>query len=103
MAERTVRDELCDWLLAVGVDPKRVPKDARATLLPCWIVVDTYRHGPSGKGILLYRDRRGERHPCRQKTVVRRTVEPPPIVARWIAGEVTEQELWMPLRVVEHG
>jgi len=95
VAELTVRDEICEWLRAIGVDTRRVPRDAQVTILPNWIVIDTFRSGPGG-GILLFRDRRGEPQPFLQKTVARRTVDPPPIVARWIAGEFTERDLWLP-------
>lgn len=98
---RRVIDEIRDWLIANNIDPNKTPMNARVTLLPRWIVIDTFRSGPGG-GILLYRDGRGERWPYRQKTVAQRTVEPSPIVSKWIAGEITERELWYPVSEVSN-
>lgn len=50
--DNELREEICAWLRANGVDPADIPMDVRMTLGERWVSTDVFVRGPGG-GILL--------------------------------------------------
>jgi hypothetical protein len=75
-----LRDQLCDWLRANGIDPKNVPWDARMSWVDGQLTTDMYLVDENG---------RKQFDPSDKNQLARETrtfpaSEPPPLVASWL-------------------
>jgi hypothetical protein len=75
-----LRDQLCAWLTANGIDPKNVPTDARMSWVDGRLTTDMH---------LLDEDGRKHEDPTRKNQLARETKtfpasQPPPLVATWL-------------------
>lgn len=74
-------DEICDWLRALGVDPKDLPADPQASMADGQLTFRRKVSGPFGGHQLL-----PDRSDFMFETVtVPVTTPPPPIAAIWLA------------------
>lgn len=71
----------CDWLVALGLELRRVPADPHASIADGQLTLRMKVRGPAG-GDLLTPDRTGV---MTETVTVPVTVPPPPIVQIWLA------------------
>lgn len=101
MADRKLLlDYVSDWLRANGVDPRDVPLGATPAVGGGSLRIRTYVRNEAGNITLTGRltGRGDEREPVTRVTTVRITVQPPKIIAEWIAGRTSVDDLTLPPR-----
>lgn len=78
---RSLRERVCDWLRANGIDPTHVAGDARATMVDGQVTLVMKVRGPNGRDVI---NPEGDGVLMETKTFPV-TVAPPPLVEEWLA------------------
>jgi hypothetical protein len=73
--------EICDWLRALGLDPKMIPSDPRASMADGQLTILRKVTGPNGREVLNV-ELTG---PMTETITVPVTVPPPPMAEIWLA------------------
>jgi len=75
-----LRDQVCAWLRANGIDPGRIPIDSTLTRSGDQLTFDVYARGADGK-LIFSRSGKNELERASETRTI--TVEPPPAVVAW--------------------
>jgi hypothetical protein len=76
-----IREQVCDWLRANGINPAHVPADARASMVDGKVTLVMKVRGPNGRDVIAP-DGDSVLKETRTFPV---TVPPPPLIAQWLA------------------